>query len=126
MGEEFLSKQTEQFIHGQDKAKRELSQRDLLTSRPEFVGVAFSCKAVVPEYLPSPGTVLLLAETEASLMLMAADGPVGIVNEAKDGRLRDLMRSAPTYQKMLKVSVHETVDFLGEFTIRISTEGPAK
>ncbi|WP_434387425.1 hypothetical protein [Melittangium boletus] len=122
MGEEFLSKQNEQFVHGRDRAHKELNQNDLLTARPEHVGRAFPCAAVSPCKMPEQGGTLLLADGGGSLLLMAEDGVVGTVNEGEAQGLRELMNALPGNNGMLDVKVLDTVDFLSEFTIRVSLE----
>lgn len=124
MGEEFLRKQNERFEHGRDRAQEKLSQADLLTTRPELVGRAFQC-SVMPQYkMPEADTQLVLADSKDGILLLAADGPIGTVRESEASYLRELMAATPDLGRMLQVSVLETADFLGEFTVRVSTEEP--
>lgn len=124
MGDELKSKQNEQFVHGRDRAKKELNQVDLLTLRPELVATSFSCKPAILTILPVPGTTVLIAETEGHLVAIASGEKIGVVSESVAPQLRELMRASPDFQNMLLATVYETADFLGEFTIRVSTEGP--
>ncbi|HZI15074.1 MAG TPA: hypothetical protein VE153_32180 [Myxococcus sp.] len=123
MGDELKSKQNEQFVHGQDRAKKELSQDDLLTLRPELVSVAFSCKSVRRDVLPSPGAEVLVADTGETLLALADGEPVGTINEPAALQFRELMGKFPEFQGMFLATVYETAGFLEEFTIRLVTGG---
>ncbi|WNG33299.1 hypothetical protein F0U61_06460 [Archangium violaceum] len=122
MGEEFLRVKTEQFKHGQDRSHREFKQETLLTLRPELVGEAFSCFMDSPDKkMPPAGSKLLLSDTGAELILDADGGRIGTVNESESQGLRGLMAAVPECCGMLEVTVHETMEGFGAFTIRVVT-----
>ena len=123
MGEQFIKKHTEQFLHQQDAAFQEvLKTQNLFFEKPEVYNIDYPCRTLIPDQVQVGMQVIVQANANGSIEVTRANQVIGVIEGSAASQILCILRSDPRAGNMMKARVISQQLLSGKFNVRCAEE----